>query len=66
VPRAYVVGSGITEEEAKKFVADNLAPYKQLRGGVRFLDAIPKNAIGKMLRRELRDQARQEARTSRL
>ena len=69
VPRAYVVtkASDLTEEDVKKFVADNLAPYKQLRGGVKFLDEIPKNAIGKMLRRELRDQARKEAqRTSRL
>ncbi|KAF2103895.1 4-coumarate-CoA ligase [Rhizodiscina lignyota] len=69
VPRAYVVtnASDLSEDEVKKYVADNLSPYKQLRGGVKFVDAIPKNAIGKMLRRELRDQARKEAqRTARL
>lgn len=69
VPRAYVIKKedDLTEEEVKKFVLDNLAPYKQLRGGVKFVKEIPKNAIGKMLRRELRDQARKEvARQSRL
>lgn len=44
----------------KKYVADRLAPYKQLRGGVAFVDEIPKNAIGKMLRRELRDGAKKK------
>ena len=62
-PRAYVVANDrrkISEEEVKKYVADHLAPYKQLRGGVAFVDEIPKNAIGKMLRRELRERAKKE------
>ena len=37
-----------------------MAEYKQLRGGVRFMDELPKNAVGKLLRRELRDKARAE------
>jgi acyl-coenzyme A synthetase/AMP-(fatty) acid ligase len=32
--------------------------YKQLRGGVEFVDAIPKSASGKILRRILKDQDR--------
>jgi 4-coumarate--CoA ligase len=47
-PRAYVVrrpGSGITEEEVKGIVKRNLAAYKQLTGGVVFLDEIPKSAV---------------------
>ena len=62
-PRAYVVAndpSKISEVEVKKYVADRLAHYKQLRGGVAFVDEIPKNAIGKMLRRELRERAKKE------
>lgn len=69
VPRAYVVTNepDLSEKEVKKYIAENLAPYKQLRGGVKFVKEIPKNAIGKMLRRELRDQARREVqRTARL
>lgn len=43
-----------------EYVKARLAPYKQLRGGVAFIDEIPKNAIGKFLRRELRDRAKKE------
>ena len=32
--------------------------YKRLAGGVEFIDVIPKNPSGKLLRRILRDQAR--------
>lgn len=62
-PRAYVVpveGEKLSEEEVQKFVKERVAPYKQLRGGVVFIDEIPKNAIGKFLRRELRERAKRE------
>jgi 4-coumarate--CoA ligase len=52
--------SQITEEEIKDYVKQRLAPYKQLRGGVVFVNEIPKNAIGKYLRRELRERAKKE------
>jgi acyl-CoA synthetase (AMP-forming)/AMP-acid ligase II len=32
--------------------------YKKLAGGVEFIDVIPKNPSGKLLRRVLRDKAR--------
>ncbi|OAP60580.1 hypothetical protein AYL99_05582 [Fonsecaea erecta] len=62
LPRAYVVAdpTQISEEEIKDFVKQRLAPYKQLRGGVVFVKELPKNAIGKYLRRELRDRAKRE------
>lgn len=69
LPRAYVVPidrSKINEDEVKEYVKARLAPYKQLRGGVAFIDEIPKNAIGKFLRRELRERAKKEIRASRL
>ncbi|KAI5357708.1 Putative AMP-dependent synthetase/ligase, AMP-binding, AMP-binding enzyme domain, ANL [Septoria linicola] len=62
-PRAYVVAvdqSKVREEEVKDYVKARLAPYKQLRGGVVFIDEIPKNAIGKFLRRDLRERAKKE------
>ena len=47
-------------EELKKYVADRLAGHKHLRGGIKFVPELPKNAIGKFLRRELRQRAKQE------
>ena len=38
------------------FVAERVATYKQIRK-VTFVDAIPKSASGKILRRVLRDDA---------
>jgi 4-coumarate--CoA ligase len=66
LPRAYVVAdaSKISEDEIKTFVKENLAQHKQLRGGVIYLEAIPKSPSGKILRRELRDMAKREAKTS--
>ncbi|MGA7908298.1 MAG: AMP-binding protein [Candidatus Sulfotelmatobacter sp.] len=48
----FVTGRKL-EEELCAFVADRLAHYKQPRE-VRFVDAVPKTASGKILRRELR------------
>jgi acyl-CoA synthetase (AMP-forming)/AMP-acid ligase II len=59
VPVAFVVpraGSALTEAEVMAHVAGQVARYKALRG-VRFVEAIPKSASGKILRRVLRDQA---------
>jgi 4-coumarate--CoA ligase len=61
VPRAYVVTDGsISEQEIKDFVKSHVADYKQLRGGVAFLDVIPKSPSGKILRKDLRVLARKE------
>ncbi|KAF4946672.1 hypothetical protein FSARC_14136 [Fusarium sarcochroum] len=70
VPKAFVVKSSLAsslgdEELARgiaKHVADHKASYKQLRGGVEFLEVIPKSPSGKILRRLLRDKERDEKR----
>lgn len=36
-----------------KSLSDQVSPYKRLRGGVMFVDAIPKTSSGKIIRREL-------------
>ncbi|XP_017471196.1 PREDICTED: 4-coumarate--CoA ligase 1 [Rhagoletis zephyria] len=45
----------LSEDEVITFVADRASPAKRLRGGVIFVDDIPKNPSGKILRRVLRD-----------
>jgi 4-coumarate--CoA ligase len=58
VPLAFVVArpdSSLDAESVKAFVADHMATYKHL-GEVRFTEAIPKSASGKILRRELRER----------
>ena len=55
--KTYVVvkpGQTLTEEEVKAFCRDSLAAYKVPKL-VAFIDALPKSAVGKILRRELRD-----------
>ncbi|KAI8924356.1 hypothetical protein BC831DRAFT_310536 [Entophlyctis helioformis] len=57
LPLAYVVlkpGAKLTEKEVQAFIAKMVAPHKQLRGGVVFVNEIPKSAAGKILRRLLR------------
>jgi 4-coumarate--CoA ligase len=61
IPAAYVVlkpGQEATAADIQSFVAENVASYKQIRI-LTFVDAIPKSASGKILRRVLRDQAAQ-------
>nr|CAH0113094.1 unnamed protein product [Daphnia galeata] len=57
LPRAYIIkrpGSTLTENEIAKFVADQVSAHKRLRGGVIFVDSIPKTATGKIMRRQLK------------
>jgi acyl-coenzyme A synthetase/AMP-(fatty) acid ligase len=58
LPRAYVVkkeGISLSKENINEFVDSRVSHHKRLKGGVVFLDAIPKNATGKILRRELKN-----------
>jgi acyl-CoA synthetase (AMP-forming)/AMP-acid ligase II len=56
MPRAFVVLKGAaTAEELMAHVAARVAPYKKVRR-VEFVDAIPKSASGKILRRLLKDR----------
>ena len=55
-PRAFIVrmeGSEVTEEEVQEVLAEELAAYKGLAGGIVWMDELPKSAAGKVLRREL-------------
>ena len=43
-----------------KWLQAKVADHKRLRGGVRFVDKVPKSASGKILRRLLKTQAQEE------
>uniref|UniRef100_A0A1I8IF60 AMP-binding domain-containing protein n=1 Tax=Macrostomum lignano TaxID=282301 RepID=A0A1I8IF60_9PLAT len=64
LPVAFVVrreGSLASEADIQRWVAERVAPHKRLEGGVRFIDAVPKAASGKILRKRLRDVLAEEA-----
>lgn len=46
-------GSKLTASDVENMVTDRLEDHKRLRGGVFFVDKLPKNAMGKVLRRKL-------------
>ncbi len=73
VPKAFVVKSasvGLEENDKMvardicKWVEEHKARHKWLKGGVEFVDIIPKSPSGKILRRLLRDKEKEARRAS--
>jgi acyl-coenzyme A synthetase/AMP-(fatty) acid ligase len=71
LPKAYVVKSqsvsledsdAVIKREIQKHVEMNKARHKWLKGGVEFIDVIPKSPSGKILRRLLRDKEKEARR----
>jgi len=66
VPRAYIVlkpgveGGPKTAQDIEQWLQAKVANHKRLRGGVRFMDEVPKSASGKILRRLLKIRAQEE------
>ena len=69
LPRAYIMlqesaassqGVMVTPKEVAEWLAQKVARHKRLAGGVVFVDAIPKNPSGKILRKVLRERAAEE------
>lgn len=72
VPRAYVVrrdgnaaAAGLTGAQVRDYMEDRLAKYKSPQGGIKFIDLIPRNASGKILKKDLREIAKTEMREER-
>jgi acyl-coenzyme A synthetase/AMP-(fatty) acid ligase len=62
VPRAYVVTSArefvnLDKLEVMRYVKDRLASFKALDGGLEFVDLIPRNHNGKIMRQLLLERA---------
>ncbi|TGO47754.1 hypothetical protein BOTNAR_0507g00010 [Botryotinia narcissicola] len=72
VPVGFLVGKVSVEKgdrklygekegmEVEKWLEGKVADYKRLRGGVRWVESIPKSASGKILRRVFKDQIKKE------
>lgn len=74
VPKAFVVKSpSVGLEDSDRMVARDIArhveqhkaKHKWLKGGVEFIDVVPKSPSGKILRRLLRDQEKEKRRKQR-
>ena len=60
VPKAFVVKKAdVSSDDLLSFVADNVAPHKKVRR-LEFVDAVPKSASGKILRRLLVAEEREK------
>ncbi|MBM6618054.1 o-succinylbenzoate--CoA ligase [Bacillus suaedaesalsae] len=57
VPVAFVVATGITESEVKKYCLERLAKYK-VPAEVRFVTELPRNATNKLQRHKLQEYLR--------
>lgn len=57
VPAANVQADGLPSlsDKVKGLVAQRAAGYKKLRGGVMFVESLPRNPTGKLLRRKLKE-----------
>lgn len=73
VPKAFVVKSndvGIEDSDAMvrrhiaKHVEKHKAKHKWLKGGIEFIDIVPKSPSGKILRRLLRDKEKEKRRAT--
>ncbi|KAK3886421.1 hypothetical protein Pcinc_009425 [Petrolisthes cinctipes] len=57
-PKAFVVlkpNAKVTAAQIQSHVEDRVASYKQLAGGVKFVDVIPRNPTGKILKKQLKE-----------
>eukprot|EP00088_Acartia_fossae_P023689 TRINITY_DN24705_c0_g1_i1.p1 TRINITY_DN24705_c0_g1~~TRINITY_DN24705_c0_g1_i1.p1 ORF type:complete len:606 (-),score=154.85 TRINITY_DN24705_c0_g1_i1:309-2126(-) len=58
LPRAYVIrkNRNVSEQSIIDYVAERVSSHKKLGAGVMFVESLPKNQTGKILRRELKAQ----------
>lgn len=62
VPKAFVVAAAGAVpgaelgKELTSWVSDRVSNYKRLRGGIQFVDEVPKSVTGKILRRVLKEK----------
>lgn len=66
VPMAYIVlskgsvGDAVKERQIMEWLSARVAHHKRLRGGIKWVDEVPKSPSGKILRRVLRIRAQEK------
>lgn len=57
VPLAFIVREDemLTEDKVNRFMKNQVSSYKQLVGGIRWIESIPKSTAGKILRKDLKN-----------
>ena len=50
----------VTENELIEFVNSQVIEYKKIRGGIMFRSKIPRNNVGKLVRKKMREWAEQQ------
>ena len=50
----------VTENDLIEYVNSQVIEYKKIRGGIIFRNEIPRNSVGKLLRKKMRDWAEQQ------
>ncbi|XP_017890362.1 4-coumarate--CoA ligase 1 [Ceratina calcarata] len=61
VPKAFILlkkNAKSSAEDIKNFIKGKVSDYKELQGGVVFVDNIPKNASGKIVRQQLKNECK--------
>ena len=67
VPRAFVVKKNRkakndeTAEDIHSFINERVSDHKKIRGGIVFLDQIPRSPAGKILKKDLKTITKVEA-----
>ncbi len=51
----------VTEAELCDFVNNQVTDFKRIRGGIIFRKEIPRNSVGKLVRRQMREWAKSQA-----
>ncbi|KAJ5651604.1 uncharacterized protein N7484_005327 [Penicillium longicatenatum] len=68
-PRAYIVPEDkkkVAPKDIESWINSRVSKQKRITGGVLFVDSIPKNPSGKILRRFLREHAAKDSKQSKL
>ena len=59
IPLAFIAknpASNLDEDKIHEFVNERVVEYVRLKGGIQFVESIPKNPTGKILRRVLKEE----------